>query len=95
MKIPEKIRTYCPHCRKHTEHKVKTYKKGKTRSTALGQMRHELKTKGYTSKIAGKVMVYKQSKKPTLVLTCTECGKKHYKVVKSRTKKPIEIEKVS
>jgi len=93
MKIPDVIKTFCPKCKKQTEHKVKLYKKGRTRETALGQKRHEQKTYGYTSKIAGKVTVYKQGKTPTFMLTCTKCGKKHPKSFKSRTKKPIEITK--
>ncbi|MCD4739837.1 50S ribosomal protein L44e [archaeon] len=93
MKMPDKIRTYCPHCRKHTEHKVKLYKKGRTRPTAQGQKRHDLKTHGYTSKIAGKVTVYKQAKTPTFVLTCSQCSKKHPKSFKSRTKKITELVK--
>ena len=93
MKMPEKIRTFCPHCKKQTQHKVKLYKKGRTRATAVGQKRHEEKTYGYTSKIAGKVTVYKQAKTPTFVLTCSECGKKQNKSFKSRTKKIVELTK--
>ena len=93
MKMPEKIRTFCPHCKKQTVHKVKPYKKGRTRATAQGQKLHEEKTYGYTSKIAGKVTVYKQAKTPTFVITCSECGKKHAKSFKSRTKKVVELTK--
>lgn len=95
MKMPDRMKTFCPYCKKQTDHKVKIYKKGRTRPQAEGQKRHDLKTKGYTSKIAGKVTVYKQAKTPTFVLTCTQCGKKHSKSFKSRTKKPIELVKVS
>jgi len=90
MKMPEKIRTYCPYCKKQTEHKVKLYKKGKTRADARGQKRHVEKGKGYTSKIAGKVTVYKQAKDPTVILTCSECKKKRPKTIGTRTKKPLE-----
>lgn len=93
MKMPEKIKVYCPHCKKQTIHKVKTYKKGKTRKDAVGQARHVEKGKGYTSKIAGKVTVYKQAKNPTVMLTCTVCNKKHPKTIGTRTKKVLELTK--
>ena len=89
--MPDKIMTNCPHCKTHTEHKVKLYKKGKTRADAVGQKRHVEKTKGYTSKIAGKVTVYKQAKNPTVMLTCTKCNKKRPKTIGTRTKKPLEL----
>ena len=93
MKMPDTMNTYCPHCKKTTKQKVKLYKKGKTRQTAKGQRRHVAKGKGYTSKIAGKVTVYKQAKKPTVILTCSVCKKKRSKTIGSRTKKVLELEK--
>ena len=91
MKIKKVIKTYCPFCRKHTPHKVKEAKKGKRRSMSKGQARHLRKTKGYTSKIAGKANVKKQSKKTKLMLTCEQCKKQHEKLFPKRTKKKIEI----
>lgn len=93
MKMPDKKKEYCPKCKAHTEHKVKMYKKGKTRSVARGQARHERKGKGYTSKIAGKVTVYKQAKHQTVMLECTKCKYKHPKTIGSRTKKVLELTK--
>ena len=93
MKMPEKMKTYCPSCKKQTEHKAKLYKKGKTRADARGQKRHVEKGKGYTSKIAGKVKVFKQAKNPTVILTCQVCKKKHPKTIGTRTKKPLELTK--
>ncbi|MBN3037033.1 MAG: 50S ribosomal protein L44e [Candidatus Diapherotrites archaeon] len=94
MKMPEEIMVYCPFCKKRSKHKVKVYKKGKTRSVARGQKRHEEKGRGYTSKIAGKVTVYKQAKNPTVMLTCSVCKKKHPKTIGTRTKKVLELKKV-
>ena len=91
MKMPDEINTYCPHCRKNTKHKAKMYKKGKVRNLSDGQRKHIQKGKGYTSKIAGKVTVYKQSKNQTIMLTCTACKKKHPKTIGSRTKKTLEF----
>jgi len=93
MKVPAEMRTYCPSCNKHTKGKVKEAKKGKTRTMAKGQLRHIKKTKGYTSKIAGRAKIKKQSKRVKLVLTCFECKKKHEKVSSSRMKKKVEIKK--
>lgn len=93
MKMPEKIKTYCPHCKAMTEHRVKLYKKGKTRADAEGQKRHVEKGKGYTSKIAGKVTVYKQAKNQTVIITCSNCKKKRPKTIGTRTKKVLELTK--
>ena len=93
MKMPEKIRTFCPKCKKQTEQKAKLYKKGRTRADAAGQKAHVLKTKGYTSKIAGKVQVYKQSKNIAIILTCSVCKNKQPRTIGKRTKKPLELTK--
>jgi len=92
MKLPQKIKGYCPHCRKHTEHKLSEAKSGRRRSTTAGQVRHIKKTKGYTSKIAGKAKHVKQSKKQKMMLKCKECGKKHEKII-PKTRKKVEIQK--
>ena len=91
MKMPETITAYCPHCKKRTQHKLKPYKKGATRKTAWGQAKHEEKGKGYKSKIAGKVTVYKQAKRQEMIMTCAECGKKRPKSFGGRTKKTLEL----
>lgn len=93
MKIPDQIKTYCPKCKKSTPHKVKQYKKGRVRKEAKGQRRHDIKGKGYTSKIAGKVIVYKRSKRTTVMLACNECGYKIPRILGRRTKKALEIKK--
>lgn len=91
MKFPDVIKVYCPFCKNSVQHKVKTYKKGRTRSVAEGQRRHIRKGKGYTSKIAGKVKVYKQAKHPTVMLNCLTCKKKHPKTIGGRTRKVLEL----
>jgi large subunit ribosomal protein L44e len=93
MDIPAKMKTYCPFCKKTTVHKVKKPKRGRVRNTTEGQRKHVEKGKGYTSKIAGKVTVYKQAKRTTVMLVCEECGKKHPKTVGARTRKVAEIKK--
>ena len=95
MEIPKEIRTYCPYCRKHTVHKVSViWRKSppKGRTLAWGNLKHEKKTKGYTSKVAGKKESEKQRHRNVLELTCKECGKKHYRTY-GRSKKKVEVKR--
>jgi len=83
MKFPKMINTYCPTCRKHTEHTVKQAKR-KGRSTAhplsQSQRRFKRKMEGYGSfprpKPTGEG---KPTKKLDLRLLCKQCGKMHTK----------------
>ena len=91
LKYPKEVRTYCPLCRKHTLHKAKGVSRGRARANAIGNRRHERKLKGYGGKRAGEKTVKKQGKKQVVMLTCTECKKKHQRVVGSRTTKKVEF----
>ncbi len=91
MKHPKNINAYCPKCRKHTSHKAKLASKGKARSMALGNRRHNRKLMGHGGKRAGKVPVRKQGQRQKIMLTCSVCKKKHERVVGSRTKKRLEF----
>ncbi|PIT84095.1 50S ribosomal protein L44e [Candidatus Micrarchaeota archaeon CG10_big_fil_rev_8_21_14_0_10_45_29] len=91
MKYPKKTRTYCPKCKKHTEHKAKLVSKGKNRPMAIGNRKHARKLKGRGGKRAGKVPVKKQGKRQTIVLLCPECKKKHIRTIGTRTKKKLEF----
>ncbi len=94
MKFPKEVRMHCPHCNKHTLHKVKLASKGKTRSMAKGQRAHERKLLGHGGKRAGKVSVKKQGKRQKLVLECSVCKKKQEKLLRGgRTKKKVEIQR--
>ncbi len=93
MEIPKEIKTYCPYCNAHVIHKVKLVSKGRRRTLAKGERRHARKLKGYGGKRAGKKEVKKQSKKQVIMLTCTQCGKKHETVLTTRTKKKLEIKR--
>lgn len=92
LKIPAVIKTYCPKCKKHTDHKVKELRKGARRTLSFGQQKFLRATKGYTSKKAGQVRKVKQSQKQTMMLECTACKKKH-PLVYPHAKKKIEIKK--
>ncbi len=75
MKVPKRIRTYCPRCRKHTIHTVTIYKHGKRRALAQGERRYRAKQKGYGSKRKPEQKRFaKVTKKVVLKLKCTECG---------------------
>jgi len=91
MKYPSKSRTYCPTCRKNTEHKVKLYSKSGARAMAWGQLKHERKLTGYVGKVAGEKTVKKQGKRNKVVLACSVCGKKHERTIGTRTRKKLEI----
>ena len=75
MKVPKRIRTYCPRCRKHTIHTVSIYKHGRRRALAQGERRYRAKQKGYGSKRKPEQKRFaKVTKKVVLKLKCTECG---------------------
>jgi len=75
MKAPKLIRTYCPRCKRHTEHSVSLYKKGKERKDAIGRRRYNRKLEGYGGQpkpIQHKFS--KTTKKQSLKLRCKECS---------------------
>lgn len=94
MKVPNRIRTYCPKCRKHTVHEVMLYKPGKRRTLAQGQRRYLMKQKGYGSKRKPEQKkTAKVTKKQVLKLRCVECGYTYHKEG-IRLKKLEIVEKV-
>ncbi len=75
MRIPKRIRTYCPRCKTHTVHTVVIYKHGKRRSMSQGERRYRAKQKGYGSKRKPEQKRFaKVTKKVVLKLKCTQCG---------------------
>lgn len=75
MKIPKRIRTYCPRCKTHTVHSVMIYKHGKRRTLSEGQRRYKRKQEGYGSKRKPEQKRFaKVTKKVVLKLKCTKCG---------------------
>ena len=79
MKYPKSKKTYCPKCRKHTEHTVSTSSRkarGKAHPMSEAQRRFKAKLKGYGSfprpnpKGDGK-----PTKKLDLRLKCKVCNK--------------------
>jgi large subunit ribosomal protein L44e len=88
MKYPKKVRTYCPYCKKHTDHTVEQAKRRTRRKVAQGQRRFLRKMKGYHSFPKENP---KGREKPTrridLRFKCTTCNKKHVKGSGFRVKK--------
>ncbi len=75
MKAPKTLITYCPKCKKHTEHLVTLYKKGKDRSLASGNRRHERERHGYGGqKFPEQKKFAKTTKKQMLKLRCKVCN---------------------
>ncbi len=75
MKVPKRIRTYCPRCRTHTVHSVVIYKAGKRRSLAEGERRYRRKQEGYGSQRKPEQKRFaKVTKKIVLKLKCVDCG---------------------
>ena len=75
MNVPKDIRTYCPRCKKHSDHAVSLYKKGKERALAAGVRRHEIEKHGYGGQKWPELKrTAKTTKKQVLKLKCKECG---------------------
>lgn len=87
MKFPAQIRTHCPKCRAHTEHKVTVVKKHERGSLSAGQRRFLKVMKGYRGFPRPKAEVVKQTKRIDLRLKCGQCKKMHTKTRTFRTKK--------
>lgn len=101
MKIPKKTRRFCPHCNKHTEHKIALAKQG-GRNAAHPQSRYgasRVKRRGENVGIGNQGRYSKPAikswkrktkatKKSVLVYTCQVCKKAHI------TKKGIRSSKL-
>ncbi len=79
---------YCPKCNKHTDHKLKQFKSGQARTMSKGTRRMQRKHKsGYGGKTKFPAYIKKQNKRPTFVVECETCKKKHTFVIDKRMKK--------
>ena len=90
MKIPRKIKRYCPICKKHTLHNVEKIKKRKASELKQGQRRFRRVTRGYRGfprpKPEGRE---KTSRRAPLKFLCNVC-KKSKQPATQRAKK-VEI----
>lgn len=99
MKLPKQTNRFCPHCRKHTPHKV-TIAKKRTRGTARPLSRGSkvrIRARGlwrgvgnkgrYSRPPKPKMTGKKQSKKTDIRYECTVCKKMHVRKRGERAKK--------
>ncbi len=103
MKIPKKIKRYCPYCKKHTEQKVSIVSTGGKRGTltkgsiSRAKKRGLGRGKGNKGKYGSKPAVSKwkrktkATKRMNLLYTCQEC-KKSKQIKKSIRTARLQIE---
>ncbi|CAD6192027.1 unnamed protein product [Caenorhabditis auriculariae] len=91
VNVPKSRKTFCDgKCRKHTNHKVTQYKKGKESKFAQGRRRYDRKQSGFggqTKPIFRKKA--KTTKKIVLRMECTDC--KHKKQLALKRCKHFEL----
>lgn len=80
VNIPKTRKTYCKgkDCRKHTQHKVTQYKKGRDSLFAQGKRRYDRKQKGYGGQT--KPVFHKKAKTTKKVVLRLECVSCKYKM---------------
>ncbi|MFH1403754.1 MAG: 50S ribosomal protein L44e [Candidatus Altiarchaeota archaeon] len=92
MKVPDKTRTNCPNCGKHTVHNVRLNRKGKEAPMNRGRRKYKVIKAGYGgSPRTPKKDVYKIGKRTVLLLECSQCKKKQQRLFSARTKKVVEV----
>jgi len=87
MKFPKIVKTYCPTCKRHTQHEVEIVKKKPRGKLTKGERAFQRKLAGYGSFPRPKPSGEKPTKKLDLRYKCKECGKKHTKGKGFRVKK--------
>ncbi|ABA27264.1 ribosomal protein L44 (nucleomorph) [Bigelowiella natans] len=87
VKYPRNQKKYCKFCKVHVEMKSYEYKPGKASLNAQGKRRYDRKQQGYggqTKPVFRKQV--KNTKKPSIKLSCEICKKEFIKSLK-RTKR--------
>ncbi len=99
MKKPKEMKRHCPHCNKHSEHKVALAKKkakgaahplsrgSKSRTRKRGEWRGLGNLGKYSKPPKPKMVGKKLSKKTDFRYTCTSCGKSHAQASGIRARK--------
>src|SRR3989344_9666670 len=98
MKMPKVVKRYCPHCKKHTEHKVSQNKKKQPSSMSYGskvraRLRGKARGKGNLGRYSKpavtqfKMTGAKQTKKTDLRYECKGCKKIQSQTKSIRAKK--------
>ena len=83
VNMPKAKKTFCRfNCKKHTQHKVTQYKKGKESTCAQGRRRYDNKQSGFGGQ---KKPIFrkkaKTTKKVVLKLECNKCKRKNLKQI--------------
>jgi large subunit ribosomal protein L44e len=105
MKLPKKVKRYCPHCNAHTEQKIDVVSTGHKRGTlkwgslTRAKMRGALPgtgNKGRFGKRAGKSrkMKTKTTTRKVLIYLCSKCKKSFQSAHSRRVGKIVMEEKV-
>ncbi len=79
MKMPRRIKTYCPYCETHTTHDVEKVKRRKASEMKWGQRRFRRVTAGYGGFPRPKPSGEKPTRRVPLRYRCKTCGKAHQK----------------
>ncbi len=99
MKVPKEKNRYCPHCKKHTKHKVELAKRrtlstahplsrgGKYRAALRGRLGMGNQGKYSKPPGGGKMKGKKQTKKTDFRYECSICKKQHNQREGLRAKK--------
>jgi large subunit ribosomal protein L44e len=78
MKMPKKIRTYCPFCKTHQEHEVEKVKKGKASGmTRIARQKRRSFGIGNRGKFAKRPGSDKPTPRINLRYRCLNCHKAH------------------
>lgn len=78
MKMPQKLRTYCPFCRTHQTHEVEKVRKGKTSGLHwIDRQKARRSTVGNMGKFSKVPGGDKPTKRIYVRYRCTTCGKAH------------------
>tara|TARA_B110000914_G_C15072768_1_gene269197 strand:+ start:86 stop:388 length:303 start_codon:yes stop_codon:yes gene_type:complete len=79
---PKQKKGFCKGCKKHTQHKVTQYKKGKESVFSQGRRRYDAKQSGFGGQ---KKPIFrkkaKTTKKVVLKLECNKCKRKNLKQI--------------
>ncbi len=77
MKMPRKIKCYCPYCKTHTTHEIERVKKRKASELKWGQRRFRRVTAGYRGFPRAKPSGEKPTRRIYMRRRCKKCKKAH------------------
>ena len=75
MRLPRKVKTYCPSCQGHTEHTIEKVKKRPASELKWGQRRFRKVTAGYGGFPRSKPSGEKPTRRIPILYRCNTCKK--------------------